>query len=555
MSSTFKRLAPALLLLIACATPAIAQAPVPPLLSGVTRIVTLGDSITQGGGQPGGYVWLLDRYLNAVYPATPITVVNAGISGHKATDMQARFERDVLAARPQLVTISVGVNDVWHSFRDFRARRDYPDGSLPNGVPLPLYIEKVEAMIVAAKSAGIRVVLLTPTPIHENLASPENARLESYVKAVAALGGKHQCTVVDLNAAMTRAIAAHQREAGPRVNVVTTDGVHLNAAGNQLVAWAILRGLGVPAASLVGAALETPASTSPVGPRLKVLLDTDIGTDIDDAWALGLLMVSPQVELVGVTISDGNTAARAKVAAKLLHAGGRGAIPVAVGRATSLPDSVDYQFTWAEDFTAVQPVAQSAADFIVDTLRRHPGEITLLAVGPLQNIADALRKEPNLGALAKRVVLMSGSVGGNVWSPTPVAEWNVVRATADAQLAYSRLPLTIVPLDSTSYVKLRTDERARLEKHPAAVTRALEALYRLWIGDPTQQMTLHDQMAVAEALQPGAFFGRCPSMPLRVDDQGFTRVDPAGGKPVSVCLEPKRDAFMKFYIDGLLQAK
>ena len=98
---------------------------------------------------------------------------------------------------------------------------------------------------------------------------------------------------------------------------------------------------------------------------------------------------------------------------------------------------MDYQFTWAEDFTAVRPVAQSAADFIVETLRRHPGEITLLAVGPLQNIADALRKEPNLGSLAKRVVLMSGSIGGNVWSPTPVAEWNVVRATSDAQLVYS----------------------------------------------------------------------------------------------------------------------
>ena len=338
------------------------------------------------------------------------------------------------------------------------------------------------------------------------------------------------------------------------MNVVTTDGVHLNAAGNQLVAWTILRALGVPAAALAGAALDRPVAAAS-SPRMKVLLDTDIGTDIDDAWALGLLMVSPQVELVGVTISDGDTAARAKVAAKLLHAGGRGDVPVAVGRATALPDSVDYQFTWAEDFTTVRPVAQSAADFIVETLRRHPGEITLLAVGPLQNIADALRKEPNLGTLAKRVVLMSGSIGGNVWSPTPVAEWNVVRATTDAQLVYSSVPLTIVPLDSTSYVKLRADERTRLEKHPAAVTRALEALYRLWIGDPTQQMTLHDQMAVAEALQPGAFFGRCTSMPVRVDDKGFTRVDPGAGKPVSVCLEPKRDAFMKFYVDGLLQAR
>ena len=287
-----------------------------------------------------------------------------------------------------------------------------------------------------------------------------------------------------------------------------------------------------------------------------MLLDTDIGTDIDDAWALGLLMVSPQVELVGVTISDGDTARARRWPPSCCTPAAVAKCPVAVGRATAPPDSVDYQFTWAEDFTAVRPVAQSAADFIVETLRRHPGEITLLAVGPLQNIADALRKEPNLGALAKRVVLMSGSIGGNVWSPTPVAEWNVVRATADAQLVYSSLPLTIVPLDSTSYVKLQGRRaRAAREAHPAALTRALEALYRLWIGDPTQQMTLHDQMAVAEALRPGAFFGRCTSMPVRVDDKGFTRVDPGAGKPVSVCLEPKRDAFMKFYVDGLLASE
>ncbi len=411
-------------------------------------------------------------------------------------------------------------------------------------------------MIVAAKAAGIRVVLLTPTPIHENAASPENARLASYVKAMTALGIKHQCTVVDLNAAMTRAIAAHQREAGRRVNLVTTDGVHLNAAGNQLVAWAILRGLGVPEPALANTALDRPAAAASAQPRLKVLLDTDIGSDIDDAWALGLLMVSPQVDLVGVTISDGDTAARARVACKLLHAGGRGSVPVAVGRATPPPDQVDHQFTWAEDFTSVRPIAQSAADFIVETLRRHPGEITLVAVGPLQNIADALRKEPNLGQLAKRIVLMSGSIGASAWSPTPFAEWNVVRATSDAQTVYGAgLPLTIVPLDSTTYVTLKDDERARLEKHPAPLTRALEALYRLWISRPDQRMTLHDQMAVGEVLQPGAFFGRCASMPVRVDDEGFTRVDPSAGKPVSVCLEPRRDAFMTFYVDGLLHAK
>src|SRR5690606_5591131 len=236
---------------------------------------------------------------------------------------------------------------------------------------------------------------------------------------------------------------------------------------------------------------------------MKVLLDTDIGTDIDDAWALGLLIASPEVELVGVTITDGDTAARAKVACKLLHVTGKGHVPVAVGRPTAPPEGVDYQFTWAEDFTAKQPIAQPAAEFIVETLRKAPGEISLVAVGPLQNLADALRLEPQLGRLAKRIVLMSGSIGPNAWSPKPFAEWNVVRSTKDAQhVCAGGLPLTIVPLDSTTYVTLRQEERERLRTHPSPLARALEALYRLWIERPEQRMTLHDQMAVAELLRP-----------------------------------------------------
>ena len=153
--------------------------------------------------------------------------------------------------------------------------------------------------------------------------------------------------------------------------------------------------------------------------RLKVILDTDIGSDIDDAWALGFAMLSPDIELLGVTITDGDTRARAKMACKLLHVGGRGEVPVAVGRPTPPPDQIDLQFAWAEDFTAKQPVPQSAADFIVETVRRYPGEVTLIAVGPLQNVADALRKDPRLGTALKRVVLMSGSIAAHAWGPCP----------------------------------------------------------------------------------------------------------------------------------------
>lgn len=286
----------------------------------------------------------------------------------------------------------------------------------------------------------------------------------------------------------------------------------------------------------------------------KIILDTDIGSDIDDAWALGLLIASPDVDLIGVTISDGDTPARAKVACKLLHVTGHGDVPVAVGRRTAPPDQVDYQFTWAEDFTAKRPVDQPAAEFLVEQLRQQPGEITVIAVGPLQNLADALRLEPDLGRLAKRIVLMSGSIGANAWSARPLAEWNVVRATADAQHVYhSGIPLTIIPLDSTTYVTLRQAERDRLRDHSAPLTRALEALYRLWLDDPESRMTLHDQMAIAEVLRPGEFFDRCEMLPLRVDDDGYQHVDRKTGTPVSVCFEPKRDAFMKFYLEGLMQ--
>ena len=287
---------------------------------------------------------------------------------------------------------------------------------------------------------------------------------------------------------------------------------------------------------------------------IKILLDTDIGTDIDDAWALGLAMTSPEFELLAVTISDGNTAARARVACKLLHTAGHDRVPVAVGRPTPPPPGIDYQFAWAEDFTAKRPDTVPAAQLIVDTARRFPNEVTLVAVGPLQNVADALRLEPRLPKLLKRVVLMSGSIRGSAWSPSPMAEWNVVRATADAQLVYAAgFPLTTVPLDSTSYVQLKDEERERLRGRASPLTQSLEALYRLWLDAPSRRMTLHDQLAVAETARPGEFFGRCDTLRLRVDDQGYTRIDDTNGRPVAVCFEPKRDAFMRYYLDGLMK--
>ena len=286
--------------------------------------------------------------------------------------------------------------------------------------------------------------------------------------------------------------------------------------------------------------------------RLKVILDTDIGDDIDDAWALAFVIAHQNFQPLGITVTHGNTPARAKMACKMLHLTGRGNIPVFVGRQTPQKE-YSHQFTWAEDFTDTRPDAKEAADFIVESVRRNPGEVTVIAVGPLQNLADALRKEPQFGKLVKRVVLMSGCVYGTRDKQEPIAEWNVLSSVADAQLVYGAgLPLTIVPLDSTTHVRLSDVERKRLQKFSSPLTFALEALYRLWLEKPQSRMTLHDQLAVAETAAPGRFSGKVETLPIWVDDKGFTRVDSQKGKPVAVCLQPKRDEFMQYYLGELI---
>jgi len=232
----------------------VSEATPPPeiqnLLAGKRKIVTVGDSITEAGKYPGGYVWLLQRYLNALYPDRKIEIVNAGISGNKARDMQARFQKDAIDQKPGLVMINVGVNDVWHAFFDFPKNQFYPQGNLPTGVPLAVYREKITQMVLAAKAAEIRVVLLSPTPIGEILDGPENRRLPEYIAAMREIALQNQCLFIDLNGPFREVIGTYQKHAGKTLNLLAADGVHPNPSGYRIIAFTILRGLGVPAKNI-----------------------------------------------------------------------------------------------------------------------------------------------------------------------------------------------------------------------------------------------------------------------------------------------------------------
>jgi len=214
------------------------SAPVPAALQGVHKIVCLGDSITQIGEGPGGYVWLVRHFLKDLYPDQNIETINAGISGHKSTDMIARYQHDVLDPKPDLVTISVGVNDVWHGFYD-----NHPKGDGPRGVALEDYRKNVDSMVSQAQAAGIRVVILSTTLIYENLGSPENAKTVSYNAALRDIARRHHCLFIDFQKPFRSLIKTYQNVTGGRDNFLTVDGVHMNAEGNKVMAHVILTGL------------------------------------------------------------------------------------------------------------------------------------------------------------------------------------------------------------------------------------------------------------------------------------------------------------------------
>ena len=200
------------------------------------KIAFMGDSITQGGVGPKGYVTLVIRGLEA--NGIKATAIPAGISGHKSNDMLARLERDVLSKKPDWMTLSCGVNDVWHGAK---------------GVPLDQYQQNIVKIVDQCQAAGIKVMILTSTMIGEDQPNPNNQKLIAYNNFLRELAKEKKCLLADLNADMQAAIAA----AGPdkKGNLLTADGVHMNPAGNVMMATGVLKAFGLSAEQIAKAEL------------------------------------------------------------------------------------------------------------------------------------------------------------------------------------------------------------------------------------------------------------------------------------------------------------
>jgi len=297
-------------------------------------------------------------------------------------------------------------------------------------------------------------------------------------------------------------------------------------------------------------AQSTKSAAAP--PKTRIILDTDIGDDVDDAFALGLALESPEVELVGVTTAWGDTALRARMTRRMLRENGRADVPVAEGILTTGKTKFS-QAEWANG----GPGGKNAngVEFLLEEIRKRPGEITLVAIGPLTNVGAAIQRDAATFQKLQRVVLMGGSVrrgyGDLGYEPDrgPMAEYNIRSDVSAAQKLFaSGVTIFMMPLDSTQ-LKLDEVKRDVLFGKKTTMTGELAELTREWGG---RTPTLFDAMAVAFVIEPEL----CPvtKLHIEVDEKGFTRE--GKGKPnVSVCLESDAERFFRFAMPRWMKSK
>lgn len=249
---------------------------------------------------------------------------------------------------------------------------------------------------------------------------------------------------------------------------------------------------------------------------LRVLLDTDPG--IDDALAILLALASPEVELAAVTVTGGNCSLEQGVRNGLdvLALGGAPALPLAAGVALPL---IRPPFTAPETHGASglgyarlpdggnAPVGEHAVDLLIREIMAHPGQVTLVAVAPLTNVALALRKEPRIAGAVREVIIMGGAlrVDGNT---TPLAEFNVyVDPHAAHIVLHSGMPITLIPWDITSEVRLTQGHVDRLLQVQSPIPRFIADATRFYIEFHLEYFgfaacSINDPAALALAFMP-----------------------------------------------------
>ncbi len=296
-----------------------------------------------------------------------------------------------------------------------------------------------------------------------------------------------------------------------------------------------------------------PAGRMTSTSAVPIILDTDIGDDIDDTWALAMLLGMPEVDIKLISVASDDTPAKTRLVAKFLEVAGRTDIPIATGPKTS--DRELKQGAWIGDYDLGRypgKVYNDGVGAFIDTVHGSDRPITILVIGPQTNLKAALDRDPSIAKKA-RVVTMAGSIDiGYDGEPEPEPEWNVVKDTKAAQAVFAApWEITMAPLDICGTLRLEGERYLRVARSTERRAMALIANYNLW-----QHRRDHPANAssilfdtVAAYLVVDDKYVECETIRLTVDDNGFTRRDPEKGRPVRCAMRWKdRDAFEEYLV-------
>lgn len=288
--------------------------------------------------------------------------------------------------------------------------------------------------------------------------------------------------------------------------------------------------------------------------KIPVILDTDIGDDIDDTWALGMLLQRPELDIKLILGDHGKNIYRTKLIAKFLQQVGRTHIPIGIGLDKNLTGE-GRQSQWVENFDLNAYPGKIYPDGIralIDIIMKSPQPITIIAIGPVPNIARALQIEPRIATKAKFVGMHGSIKKGYGGSLKPSPEYNV-REDIEAFRMVLRAPwsITITPLDTCGIVYLEGDLYKTIQNSNNVVAKAIMENYKIWCANPIEyerrSSILFDTVAIWLAFSEK--YLQIENIRINVTDEGFTKVDPAG-REVRAALEwTNLDAFKKELVE------
>ena len=299
----------------------------------------------------------------------------------------------------------------------------------------------------------------------------------------------------------------------------------------------------------------------------RIILDTDIGTDVDDALALALAIKSRRdVDLRAVTTVHGDTRLRAKIAKKMLRISGLENVPVAAGickplmRDRPVMGWIGHEgkgFLTSND-CALEISEMHAVDLIISEIMSMKGEITLISIGPLTNLATAIIKEQEIIDCVKEVIIMGGVTRLFNGLNLPHREHNILCDPEAAKIVFSSgLPIIMVPLDVTLKVYIRREDLDRIRAAQSPLTDAIVSMTKQYMDIVNRDYTwLHDPLALSVAIDDSLV--KMMDMKILVETRGEyttgqTLALPAkpGEKSVRVCVDVDAERFKEFFMNRI----